>query len=199
LHPESARITFPTNIVIGAIDLRPSLPCCDAAMLRACPAMMERKAMRAIATNRSLSALVAVCKFGPMHHPPVGVDAMALTIVARERLRIGSDGRQKPWVCAANPRRSAVGHGLRHAEEPDPLRPQPQDHAAGASLTIPWFDPNGHPFVPTCRAAEPRAQRKSPRRGRSEAEHRALARLTERARRYPQALKTNPKITPERA
>jgi len=70
---------------------------------------------------------------------------------------------------------------------------------AGASLTIPWFDQNGHPFVPTCRAAERRAQRMSPRRGRSEAERRALARLTERARRYPRAPKTKPKITPERA
>src|SRR5271165_391952 len=49
---------------------------------------------------------------------------------------------------------------------------------------IPWFDRDDHPFVPTCRPAERRAQWKSPRRGRSTAEHRALARLTERARRY---------------
>src|SRR5271166_3535064 len=49
---------------------------------------------------------------------------------------------------------------------------------------IPWFDRDDHPFVPTCRPAERRAQWKSPRRGRSAAEHRALARLTERARRY---------------
>src|SRR5208337_4147990 len=49
---------------------------------------------------------------------------------------------------------------------------------------IPWFDRDNHPFVPTCLPAERRAQWKSPRRGRSTAEHRALARLTERARRY---------------
>ena len=50
--------------------------------------------------------------------------------------------------------------------------------------SIPWFDRSDHPFVPTCRLAERRAQWKSPRRGRREAEHRAVGRLTERARRY---------------
>ncbi len=59
------------------------------------------------------------------------------------------------------------------------LRPSPPD-----LRPIPWFDRNDHPFVPTCLQAERRAQWKSPRRGRSAAEHRALARLTERARRY---------------
>src|SRR5271157_5217728 len=58
-------------------------------------------------------------------------------------------------------------------------RPSPPD-----LRPIPWFDRDNHPFVPTCLQAERRAQWKSPRRGRSTAEHRALARLTERARRY---------------
>ncbi len=62
--------------------------------------------------------------------------------------------------------------------------------------TIPWFDRRDHPFVPTCPPAERRAQRKSPRRGRSEAKHRAVARLTERARRYPDGSKTKPKSHP---
>ena len=65
---------------------------------------------------------------------------------------------------------------------------QAQINASQAQLpdlrSIPWFDRSDHPFVPTCRLAERRAQWKSPRRGRREAEHRALGRLTERARRY---------------
>ncbi|SDQ97023.1 hypothetical protein SAMN05444161_3527 [Rhizobiales bacterium GAS191] len=54
-------------------------------------------------------------------------------------------------------------------------------------MTIPGFDRSDHPFVPTCPPAERRAPRTSPRRGRSAAQHRALARLTQPARRYARA------------
>jgi len=117
----------------------------------------------------------------------------------QEALRRPAPTRPQPWTRAANPGGSPAGRGLRHAREPDPVRPQPQSRAARRRLTIPGFDRNRHPFVPTCRRAEHRAQRKSPRRGRSAAKHRAFARLTERARRYPHAQRTKPRLTPERA
>ena len=50
--------------------------------------------------------------------------------------------------------------------------PQPLTERQGP---IPGFDRGAYPFVPDLPPAERRAQRKSPRRGRSEAEHRACA------------------------
>lgn len=69
----------------------------------------------------------------------------------------------------------------RNAPQPQRVLPQP-DHPLRPTPSL--VRPAHHPFVPTCPPAERRAQRKSPRRGRSEAKHSALARLTERARRY---------------
>jgi len=86
--------------------------------------------------------------------------------------------------CAASPIGSSLSLAPCLKPNPPSTRNMPPRPPLSDLGPIPWFDRDDHPFVPTCPLAERRAQWKSPRRGRSAAEHRAVARLTERARRY---------------
>ena len=107
-------------------------------------------------------------------------DARSRARYADSRKRGHSHGR----ACAVSPTASSPSPVPCSKPKPPSTQNMPSRLPLPDLRPIPWFDRDDHPFVPTCRPAERRAQWKSPRRGRSEAEHRALARLTERARRY---------------
>ena len=76
--------------------------------------------------------------------------------------------------CAASPIGSSLSLAPCLKPNPPSTRNMPPRPPLPDLGPIPWFDRDDHPFVPTCPLAERRAPWKSPRRGRSAAEHRAV-------------------------